>query len=108
VFTFCLKAAGEKSVIEQKPENINANNQRLHVVLELLKPKKLPSSSALTGPDLAANLKIGTRVVRGVDWKWGDQVLLLSYVNVNTKPNGIYVQIIGEIIFNVKSHSFHN
>ncbi|KAK7864133.1 hypothetical protein R5R35_007650 [Gryllus longicercus] len=28
---------------------------------------------AYTGPELAALMKIGTRVVRGVDWKWGDQ-----------------------------------
>lgn len=28
-----------------------------------------------TGPRLAAAMKLGTRVVRGKDWKWGDQVL---------------------------------
>lgn len=27
----------------------------------------------LTGPELVPLMKIGTRVVRGVDWKWGDQ-----------------------------------
>ncbi|XP_037077204.1 E3 ubiquitin-protein ligase HERC2-like [Pollicipes pollicipes] len=27
----------------------------------------------LTGPEMAALMKIGTRVVRGEDWKWGDQ-----------------------------------
>ncbi|XP_015606913.1 E3 ubiquitin-protein ligase HERC2 isoform X2 [Cephus cinctus] len=27
----------------------------------------------LTGMELAALMKIGTRVVRGIDWKWGDQ-----------------------------------
>nr|CAD7602466.1 unnamed protein product [Timema genevievae] len=30
-------------------------------------------SVILSGPELAAMMKIGTRVVRGVDWKWGDQ-----------------------------------
>lgn len=29
----------------------------------------------VSGPELAAMMKIGARVVRGVDWKWGDQVL---------------------------------
>lgn len=29
----------------------------------------------VSGPELAAMMKIGTRVMRGVDWKWGDQVL---------------------------------
>lgn len=33
-----------------------------------------PKISSLSGPELAALMKIGTRVVRGVDWKWGDQV----------------------------------
>lgn len=27
----------------------------------------------LTGPELAKLMKIGTRIVRGTDWKWGDQ-----------------------------------
>nr|CAD7453258.1 unnamed protein product [Timema tahoe] len=30
-------------------------------------------SVILSGPELATMMKIGTRVVRGVDWKWGDQ-----------------------------------
>ncbi|XP_048005438.1 probable E3 ubiquitin-protein ligase HERC2 [Leguminivora glycinivorella] len=29
--------------------------------------------ASLTGPELASLMKIGTRVVRGKDWKWGDQ-----------------------------------
>ena len=33
-------------------------------------PAPLPTS----GAELAAMMKIGTRVVRGQDWKWGDQV----------------------------------
>lgn len=32
-----------------------------------------PQSVQLTGSELAALMKIGTRVVRGVDWKWGEQ-----------------------------------
>lgn len=27
----------------------------------------------MTGADLAKLMKIGTRIVRGADWKWGDQ-----------------------------------
>ena len=26
-----------------------------------------------SGPELAQLMKVGTRVMRGVDWKWGDQ-----------------------------------
>lgn len=32
-----------------------------------------PQSVQLSGMELAALMKIDTRVVRGVDWKWGDQ-----------------------------------
>ena len=28
----------------------------------------------MTGPEMAALVKIGTRLVRGEDWKWADQV----------------------------------
>ena len=30
----------------------------------------------LSGPDLARLMHVGTRVVRGADWKWGDQVIM--------------------------------
>ncbi|XP_044262446.1 E3 ubiquitin-protein ligase HERC2 isoform X2 [Tribolium madens] len=32
-----------------------------------------PKTSCLTGPELASLMKLGTKVVRGADWKWGDQ-----------------------------------
>ena len=43
-------------------------------VLEEHKAKKQPPPVPISGPELAAMMKTGTRVVRGVDWKWGDQV----------------------------------
>ena len=33
------------------------------------------SQSNVSGKDILAQLKIGTRVVKGPDWKWGDQVI---------------------------------
>lgn len=33
-----------------------------------------PKSSSISGAELAALMKLGTRVIRGKDWKWGDQV----------------------------------
>lgn len=36
--------------------------------------------ASLSGPELASLMKIGTRVVRGKDWKWGDQVLKLQFL----------------------------
>ncbi|XP_011304625.1 E3 ubiquitin-protein ligase HERC2 [Fopius arisanus] len=35
--------------------------------------KNKPPAVQLSGAELAALMKIGTRVVRGVDWKWGEQ-----------------------------------
>ncbi|PRD31815.1 UNVERIFIED_CONTAM: E3 ubiquitin-protein ligase HERC2 [Trichonephila clavipes] len=35
--------------------------------------KKHKVQTPLTGSELAAVMKIGTRVVKGADWKWGDQ-----------------------------------
>ncbi|KAL3277032.1 hypothetical protein HHI36_012394 [Cryptolaemus montrouzieri] len=32
-----------------------------------------PKNNSLSGPELATLMKLGTKVVRGTDWKWGDQ-----------------------------------
>lgn len=42
--------------------------------------KKSKNQTPLSGPELAAVMKIGTRVVKGVDWKWGDQVSLKNKI----------------------------
>lgn len=49
-------------------------------VLEESRKETTPVQLPVSGPELAAMMKIGTRVVRGVDWKWGDQVQLFSYI----------------------------
>lgn len=36
---------------------------------------------SLSGPEAAAMMKLGVRVVRGPDWKWGDQVRCLLISN---------------------------
>lgn len=43
-------------------------------VLEESRKEASPTPLPASGPELAAMMKIGTRVMRGVDWKWGDQV----------------------------------
>jgi hypothetical protein len=43
------------------------------------------SPPLLSGPDLARLMHVGTRVVRGADWKWGDQVLEITSVAFNLK-----------------------
>ncbi|XP_052796353.1 E3 ubiquitin-protein ligase HERC2-like isoform X2 [Mya arenaria] len=45
----------------------------LCAILEEQKHKKQTAPVPVSGPELAAMMKVGTRVVRGVDWKWGDQ-----------------------------------
>ncbi|XP_019484450.1 PREDICTED: E3 ubiquitin-protein ligase HERC2 [Hipposideros armiger] len=42
-------------------------------VLEETRKETTPVQLPGSGPELAAMMKIGTRVMRGVDWKWGDQ-----------------------------------
>uniref|UniRef100_A0A8C9RA53 E3 ubiquitin-protein ligase HERC2 n=1 Tax=Scleropages formosus TaxID=113540 RepID=A0A8C9RA53_SCLFO len=42
-------------------------------VLEESRKEAAPTPLPATGPELAAMMKIGTRVMRGPDWKWGDQ-----------------------------------
>lgn len=43
-------------------------------MLEESRKEATPAPLPASGPELAAMMKIGTRVMRGVDWKWGDQV----------------------------------
>ncbi|MEE6507644.1 hypothetical protein FKM82_027611 [Ascaphus truei] len=42
-------------------------------VLEESQKESTPVQLPASGPELATLMKIGTRVMRGVDWKWGDQ-----------------------------------
>ncbi|PIK54292.1 putative E3 ubiquitin-protein ligase HERC2 [Apostichopus japonicus] len=42
-------------------------------VYEETRSKPQPVSLPTSGPELAILMKVGTRVVRGQDWKWGDQ-----------------------------------
>lgn len=44
------------------------------VLVEEKGEEELPATLDLSGPDLAKLMKIGTRVVRGRDWKWQMQV----------------------------------
>lgn len=58
---------------------ISSSHGASATVLEESRKETTPVQLPVSGPELAAMMKIGTRVVRGVDWKWGDQVQLLSY-----------------------------
>ena len=53
-----------------------APHAELYAVLDTGQTKRPKTPLPVSGPELAARLKIGTRVVRGIDWKWGDQVVI--------------------------------
>lgn len=55
-------------------KDFTLESDTLSAVLEDAFSKPKPPLSSLDGPQLAAMMRIGTRVVRGVDWKWADQV----------------------------------
>ncbi len=45
--------------------------------------QNVQSHSNLSGRDVVARFHVGTRVIRGPDWKWGDQVSIFkSYLQL--------------------------
>ena len=62
-------------ILGPDPDRVLQDNMvSMCAVLEEQKHKKQAAPVPISGPELAAMMKIGTRVMRGVDWKWGDQV----------------------------------
>ena len=57
----------------------NTKNQSIFAIFEDMMTRSKTGVSPLSGPDIAKLMKIGTRVVRGADWKWGDQVIIVDY-----------------------------
>ena len=45
----------------------------IQVILEEPRLKRPQQNAALSGRELAAMMKVGAKVMRGADWKWGDQ-----------------------------------
>ncbi|XP_063244096.1 E3 ubiquitin-protein ligase HERC2 isoform X2 [Bacillus rossius redtenbacheri] len=48
-------------------------HKEMNAIYEDSFQKATTATVSLSGPELASMMKIGTKVVRGVDWKWGDQ-----------------------------------
>lgn len=71
-FMYCMTGPEFSSCIEDK-------NKDLFAIYEDTLQKNSPPAIILSGPELASMMKIGTRVVRGVDWKWGDQVSIIDF-----------------------------
>lgn len=78
-------------------------------VLEETRKETAPVQLPVSGPELAAMMKIGTRVMRGVDWKWGDQVLrdLVYYFGYTLLLYILIYMILGKIGIINHSNSGH-
>lgn len=71
-------------------------------MLEESRKETAPAPLPASGPELAAMMKIGTRVMRGVDWKWGDQVSSPFYIQtVNGMSFTITKATFKSIVFNI-------
>lgn len=63
-----MRLAGPCEAKESEDDNMVA------AIIDEGKPSRKTNPVPLTGSEMARMMKIGTRVVRGPDWKWGDQV----------------------------------
>lgn len=54
-------------------QNMYRNKHECLIIYEDERLGARARGASLSGPELASLMKIGTRVVRGKDWKWGDQ-----------------------------------
>lgn len=61
-------------------QNTTKKGLELHVLYADMIENSKPKANTLSGPELASLMKLGTRVVRGADWKWGDQVKHIRYL----------------------------
>ncbi|XP_072748341.1 E3 ubiquitin-protein ligase HERC2 [Anoplolepis gracilipes] len=71
--TFCEGGDGGQG--QQGGDNADAPKVKTEImaIYEDTLQKNKPPTVQLSGMELAALMKVGTRVVRGADWKWGDQ-----------------------------------
>ncbi|XP_061744248.1 E3 ubiquitin-protein ligase HERC2 isoform X2 [Nerophis ophidion] len=67
-----LRLIGPSTDSSEEDLNLSAHEGSA-TVLEESRKEAVPTPVPASGPELAAMMKIGTRVMRGVDWKWGDQ-----------------------------------
>ncbi|KAJ8985747.1 hypothetical protein NQ317_014400 [Molorchus minor] len=65
VLSLLKQAGSDQSIVRKVSE--------FYVLYADMIENNKPKTSFLSGPELASYMKLGTRVVRGADWKWGDQ-----------------------------------
>ena len=59
-------------------------------IIDESKKPRTPPPLPTVGPDMARMMKVGTRVIRGPDWKWGDQVCKHHLFKVHMQSFGFY------------------
>ncbi|XP_039287848.1 E3 ubiquitin-protein ligase HERC2 [Nilaparvata lugens] len=59
--------------IESTQSSNEKSNKEKYMIFEENTNEYKPNVAVVSGPDIVGYLKIGTKVVRGADWKWGDQ-----------------------------------
>lgn len=64
-------------------ETSEEDDATLAAIIDEGKSAKKRPTVPLTGPEVVKLMKIGTRVVRGPDWKWGDQVSWFLVVEIS-------------------------
>ncbi|XP_077984801.1 E3 ubiquitin-protein ligase TRIM33-like [Glandiceps talaboti] len=71
---FSMKeTVGELKVTISTESLEEVDEPHIAAVVEETKSQPQPAPLPTSGPELATMMKIGIRVVRGQDWKWGDQ-----------------------------------
>lgn len=70
VVSCVLSLLKQASCDQSSPKKIS---ERYVLYADMLDNNK-PKINCLYGPELAGLMKLNTKVVRGADWKWGDQV----------------------------------
>ena len=59
--------------MSQNVKSGHLHEQGAYAVFEDMLQRSKSAPPPLAGPDLARLMRVGTRVVRGADWKWDDQ-----------------------------------
>ena len=59
--------------LSQNVKSGHLHEQGAYAVFEDMLQRSKSAPPPLAGPDLARLMRVGTRVVRGADWKWDDQ-----------------------------------
>ena len=75
-----IRLTGPLSTTDHFQESNNNNNQETGASDSSLPTTESRDAESLSGPELVPLITVGTRAIRGVDWKWGDQVAFITFM----------------------------